>query len=42
MEVDVSGTDAVRDVLLDLYSHVFELRARVICHLSGVELARAW
>ena len=42
MEVGVSGADAIRDVLFDLYSHVFKLQARVICYLSSAELARAW
>ncbi|KAI0155631.1 hypothetical protein BJ166DRAFT_467969, partial [Pestalotiopsis sp. NC0098] len=28
--------------LVDLYSHVFEFQARVICHLSSTQLSRAW
>ncbi|KAK8139971.1 hypothetical protein PG984_000037 [Apiospora sp. TS-2023a] len=41
-EVGVSDTGAVWDGLVDLYSHVFEYQARVICHLSSAQLARAW
>ncbi|KAK8121512.1 hypothetical protein PG999_005632 [Apiospora kogelbergensis] len=39
---EVCGTDAARDGLVELYSHIFEFQARVICHLSSAQLARAW
>ncbi|KAK8116336.1 hypothetical protein PG984_012838 [Apiospora sp. TS-2023a] len=41
-EVGVSSTGAVWDGLVDLYSHVFEIQARTICHLSSAQLVRAW
>ncbi|KAK8109197.1 ankyrin repeat protein [Apiospora sp. TS-2023a] len=40
--VSISGNRTAWDALVDLYSHIFEFQARVICHLSSAPLSRAW
>ncbi|KAH8199872.1 hypothetical protein TruAng_005988 [Truncatella angustata] len=41
-DLDVGGDRAVHYGLVELYSHIFEYQARVICHLSLAQLSRAW
>ncbi|KAK8013197.1 ankyrin repeat protein [Apiospora marii] len=41
-DISVSGSPALWDGLIDLYSHIFEFQARVVCHLSKAPLPRAW
>ncbi|KAI1307445.1 hypothetical protein F5Y03DRAFT_352284 [Xylaria venustula] len=36
------GDDIIWSGLVQLYSHIFEYQARTICHLSSVQLSRAW
>ncbi|KAI1839457.1 hypothetical protein JX266_014332, partial [Neoarthrinium moseri] len=41
-DLDGGTSRAVYDGLVELYSHVLEYQARVICHLSSAQLSRAW
>ncbi|KAI1427172.1 hypothetical protein F5Y12DRAFT_739064 [Xylaria sp. FL1777] len=41
-QIGSDGNDVVRGGLVNLYSHIFEYQARIICHLSSTQLSRAW
>ncbi|KAF3073748.1 hypothetical protein CFAM422_003956 [Trichoderma lentiforme] len=39
---DTKSYQALKDILVKLYSFIIEYQARVICHLSKAQLSRAW
>ncbi|KAI0967855.1 hypothetical protein F4678DRAFT_465114 [Xylaria arbuscula] len=41
-QISSSSDDVIWSGLVQLYSHIFEYQARIICHLSSAQLSRAW